>query len=761
MIFRIALLMLVSIAKASTAPIDKQTYIIHVDKAKVASSADTSKEWYEAVLDSVSELSAQDQEAKPTLLYVYKTAISGFAAKLSSRQLESLKQVNGFLSATPDEMLSLHTTHSPQFLGLETGKGLWESTNMNSDVIIGVLDSGIWPEHVSFHDTGMSAVPTRWKGTCESGTNFASTNCNKKLIGARYFFKGYVASGGTINETEEYKSARDAEGHGTHTASTAAGSLVEEANVFGFGKGLAGGMRYSSRIAAYKVCWIGGCSTSDILAAMDQAIADGVDVMSISLGGSDKPYYNDNMAIGSFRAIRNGIFVSCSAGNSGPYTSSVSNTAPWIMTVAASYLDRSFQTTLKLGNGQTFKGSSLYSGKAATRKLSIVYGKKAGNDDDAYYCLDDSLSTKLVKGKIVICERGMISRAEKGEIVKAAGGAGVIVLNDDNEGEDLLAEAFTLPGTSIGAAGGNAIRKYVSSTKTPSVSISFDGTVYGNTAPAMAAFSSRGPSEVGPEVIKPDVTAPGVNILAAWPPNISPTELKSDKRSVLFNIVSGTSMSCPHVSGIAALIKSIHKDWSPAAIKSALMTTAYVLDNTKKMPISDVSNSSTAATPFIFGSGHVDPERASDPGLIYDITGEDYLNHLCSLNYTSSEIAIFSGGTKFTCPKTKTPPGDLNYPSFAVNFNSKAKKNSDTFTRSVTNVGVPVGVYSVKVEEPKDVSVTVEPKALEFEKLGEKLTFKVSFVGRRKRTAGETSFGTLVWVYGKYTVRSPIAVTWS
>lgn len=752
MILRLALLMLITVAKTLTASVlDEQAYVIHMDKAKIASSA--AKEWHEAVLDSISVFSAQEQEPKPTLLYVYKTAISGFAARLSSKQVESLKQINGFLSATPDELLQLHTTHSPQFLGLEAGKGLWESTNMNSDVIIGVLDSGIWPEHVSFHDTGFPAVPSRWKGACESGTN-----CNKKLIGARSFFKGYEAASGKINETEEYKSARDAQGHGTHTASTAAGSLVEEANVFGLGKGLAGGMRYSSRIAAYKVCWISGCASSDILAAMDQAIADGVDVMSLSLGGHDKPYYSDNIAIGSFRAIQNGIFVSCSAGNSGPYSSSVSNTAPWIMTVAASYLDRSFQTTIKLGNGQTFKGSSLYPGKAS-KKLPMVYGKRAGNED-AEYCLDGTLSTKLVKGKIVICKRGIISRAEKGENVKAAGGAGVIVLNDDDQGEELFADAYILPGTGVGAAAGNAIKKYVSSTKTkpPSVSISFDGTVYGNTAPTMAAFSSRGPSEVGPEVIKPDVTAPGVNILAAWPPNISPTQKKSDKRSVLFNIVSGTSMSCPHVSGIAALIKSIHKDWSPAAIKSALMTTAYVLDNTKK-PIADVSNSSIAATPFTFGSGHVDPERASDPGLVYDIIGEDYLNHLCSLNYTSSEIALFSGGTKFTCPKTTTPPPwDLNYPSFAVNY---GKNNSVTFKRSVTNVGVPESVYAVKVEEPKDVSVMVEPKTLKFEKLGEKLSFKVSFVGRRRRTAGDSSFGSLVWVYEKYTVTSPIAVTWS
>ncbi|KAJ7962277.1 Subtilisin-like protease [Quillaja saponaria] len=765
MIFRTLLLLMTFMVMASIASVDKQTYIIHMDRTKIRASNNhlaNPKLWFQSVMDSISELSSQedDEEEKtlaPELIYVYETSMFGFAARLSTKQLNFLKKIDGFLSVSPDELLSLHTTHTPQFLGLHNGRGLWNAPNLASDVIIGILDSGIWPEHISFQNSGMSMVPSRWKGSCEEGTKFSASNCNGKLIGAKAFLKGYEAVAGRINRTVDYRSARDSQGHGTHTASTAAGNAVDNASLFGMAKGSASGMRYTSRIAAYKVCWPKGCVNSDILAAIDQAVADGVDILSLSLGGISRPYYSDSIAIASFGAIQNGVFVSCSAGNSGPSSSTVGNVAPWIMTVAASYIDRSFPTIVKLGNGQHFEGSSLYNGKH-TKQLPLVYGKAAGAQG-AQYCIIKSLNPKNVKGKIVVCERGIISRTEKGEQVKMAGGAGMILLN--TEGEELFADSHILPATSLGASAGKILKNYINSTKKPSASIYFKGTTYGNTAPVVAAFSSRGPSAVGPDVIKPDVTAPGVNILAAWPPITSPTLLKSDKRRVLFNIISGTSMSCPHVSGIAALIKSVHKDWSPAAIKSALMTTACTLNN-RRAPIADVgANSSQFATPFAFGSGHVDPESASDPGLIYDITGQDYLNYLCSLKYNSTQIALLSR-ENFTCPKNAVlQPGDLNYPSFSVLFDKNGGNSNVRYKRTVTNVGNSASTYAVHVEEPSGVSVIVQPRSLHFEMQGEKLTYNVTFVAHGgKRSASRSSFGSLVWVSMKYTVRSPIAVTW-
>ncbi|KAL3536897.1 hypothetical protein ACH5RR_000263 [Cinchona calisaya] len=771
MFFRLCLLLLAFITSNSFASVELDVYVVHMDKARMKAldaSLGASKRWYEAVIDSITELSSstndkeQDQEkSSPQLLYIYETAISGFAAELSKKQLESLKEIDGFLSATQDELLSLHTTHSTQFLGLISGRGLWSAPSLASDVIIGVVDTGIWPEHISFHDSGMSPVPSRWKGVCEAGKKFSSSKCNKKLIGARVFYKAYEAIAGKINETVEYKSPRDSDGHGTHTASTAAGNIVKGASFLGLAEGSACGTRYTSRIAAYKACYSLGCANSDILAAIDQAVNDGVDIVSLSLGGSPRPYYTDNIAIASFGATANGVFVSSSAGNSGPISSTVANTAPWMITVAASHIDRSFPTGVKLGDGQAFNGASLYHGKS-TKQLPLVYNETAGGQG-ARFCTNGSLSSKLVKGKMVVCDKGINRRVEKGEEVKMAGGAGMIIVNSETDGEQLIADPHILPATLLGAQAGISIKRYMNWTINATASIVFSGTVYGNPAPVMATFSSRGPSRFGSDIIKPDVTAPGVNILAAWPPNISPTRLKSDKRSVKFNIISGTSMSCPHVSGVAALLKSAHKDWSPAAIKSALMTTAYTIDN-RMAPISDdvSASSSEIATPFAFGSGHIDPENAADPGLVYDISTEDYLNYLCSLNYTTSQVALFSRNN-FTCPDDDAAfdhqPGDLNYPSFAVLFINSSQNL--TLKRTVTNVGIPNSAYAAHVIQPNGVSVFVEPQVLEFQDVGQKLSYQVSFTTLENQIPSDIyTFGSLVWISEKYKVTSPIAVTW-
>ncbi|RVX01072.1 Subtilisin-like protease SBT1.1 [Vitis vinifera] len=766
MVYRLSLLLVVFMAAAiSIASEDKEIYVVHMDKAKTTALDNIlgdSKKWYEVVMDSITELSAEEdgveEASAPELLYTYETAITGFAARLSNRQLETLNKVEGFLSAVPDEMLSLQTTYSPQFLGLQFGKGLLTSRNLANDVIIGFVDSGIWPEHASFKDAGMKRpVPSRWKGVCEEGTRFTAKNCNRKLIGARAYYKGYEAAAGKIDETVDFRSARDSHGHGTHTASTAAGHMIDGASIFGMAKGVAAGMSCTGRIAAYKACYARGCASSDILAAIDQAVSDGVDILSLSIGGSSQPYYADVLAIASLGAVQHGVFVAAAAGNSGPSSSTVVNAAPWMMTVAASTMDRSFPAIVNLGNGETFDGESLYSG-TSTEQLSLVYGESAGGAR-AKYCSSGTLSSALVKGKIVVCERGINRGVEKGQEVEKAGGAGMLLLNTASQGEEIRVDPHVLPASSLGASASKSIRNYISSGN-PTASIVFNGTVFGKPAPVMASFSSRGPALLEPYVIKPDVTAPGVNILAAWPPTVGPSGIKSDNRSVLFNVISGTSMSCPHVSGLAAIIKGAHQDWSPAAIKSALMTTAYTLDN-KKAPISDTGSESPSATPFAHGSGHVDPEKASNPGLIYDIGYEDYLYYLCSLKYSSSEMATLSRGN-FSCPTdTDLQTGDLNYPSFAVLFDGDSHNNSATYKRTVTNIGYPTTTYVAQAHEPEGVSVIVEPKVLKFDQKGQKLSYKVSFVDSgEKSSSSDSSFGSLVWVSSRYSVRSPIAVTW-
>ncbi|CAH8316453.1 unnamed protein product [Eruca vesicaria subsp. sativa] len=752
MMFARSLLFLffVSISFTSNASSLKQTYVIHTVKANT-------KHIVTSLLNSLQTENLNDDFALPEIHYIYENAMSGFSATLTDDQLETVKNSEGFISAYPDELLSLHTTHSYEFLGLEFGVGLWNETSLASDVIIGVVDTGISPEHVSFRDTHMTPVPSRWRGSCDEGTNFSSSSCNKKIIGARAYYKGYESIVGKINETTDFRSARDAQGHGTHTASTAAGSIVRKASYFGLAKGrFATGMRFSSRIAAYKACWALGCANTDVLAAIDQAISDGVDVISLSLGGSSRPFYVDPIAIAAFGAMQKNIFVSCSAGNSGPAKSTVSNGAPWLMTVAASYTDRTFPAIVRIGTGEKLVGSSLYKGKGF-KNLPLAFNTTAGGGGSAgaEFCIRNSLKRELVEGKIVICLRGVGGRTAKGEEVKEKGGVAMLLVSRETEGEELLADPHVLPAVSIGFSDGIVLLKYLAGNAT-FASIGFRGTEYGARAPIVAAFSSRGPSVAGPEIVKPDISAPGLNILAGWSPFSSPSLLRSDPRRVQFNIISGTSMACPHITGIAALIKSVHGDWSPAMIKSALLTTASTTDN-RNQPIRDMgAGPNSAATAFDFGAGHVDPTRAVDPGLVYDLSTVDYLNYLCSLNYTSERILLFSA-TNYTCPSST---GDLNYPSFAVNLANGAKLNTViSYKRTVTNVGSPACEYMAHVEEPKGVKVRVEPMVLKFQKVRERLSYTVTFVAEAARDSS-SSFGALVWISDKHKVRSPIAVTW-
>lgn len=740
-----------------------RTYIVYMDTVKVSAlehSVSGTRRWHEIILDSIRQVGSDIDEA-PELLYVYNTSLSGFAAKLTTRQLASIKELDGFISAHADKLLSLHTTHTPEFLGLKPGTGFWRSQNLTNDVIIGTIDTGIWPEHISFNDSGMAPIPSRWKGACEGAPQFP---CNKKIIGSRALLKGYDAIRGRQVDAspESIRDARDWYGHGTHTASIAAGSLVSGANLFGYANGTASGMHSTARIAAYKVCWSYQCAESDIMAAIDQAVADGVDVLSISLGLGSRfalPIDQNVIAVATFGAIQRGVFVSCSAGNNGPKESSVDNDAPWIMTVAASYIDRSFSTLVKLGDGRSFIGASVYEGLNHTGVLPIAY------DPDytwnaSRYCLRDTLSPWLVEGKLVLCDVDDNDTVEKEEEVQRAGGAGMLLLNREDQGEELFADVHVLPVSSLGAAASTAIRGYFRSTIYPTASITFSGTTFGATAPKVTAFSSRGPSLSLPGIIKPDVTAPGINILAAWSPFASPSFIISDKRRVLFDILSGTSMSCPHISGIAALLKSIHQDWSPAAIKSALMTTAYIRDNWNS-PIVDTSTQ-MAATPFAFGSGHVDPKRAANPGLVYDIKSDDYLRFLCAMNYTSSQVSVVAR-RKYACVRSRrdfTAGWDLNYPSFSLLFHGGDQNETAVQKRIVTNVGPAQCTYEASVRAPEGVVVMPEPRVLTFSEIGEKLAYKVTFVGLGPGKTMGYSFGELLWVCGNISVRSPIAVSW-
>lgn len=310
-----------------------KTFIVHVQHDAKPSIFPTHTHWYQSSLNSL-----EINTVSPSVIHSYDTVFHGFSAQLSPSQAQKLESTPGIIAVIPEQVRQLHTTRSPQFLGLKTSDTagqLLKESDFGSDLVIGVIDTGIWPERRSFKDHGLGPIPSKWKGQCVTTTDFSSSACNRKLIGARFFCSGYEATNGQMNETIENRSPRDSDGHGTHTASIAAGRYVFPAATLGYARGIAAGMAPKARLAAYKVCWNAGCYDSDILAAFDAAVADGVDVVSLSVGGVVVPYHLDAIAIAGFGASDAGIFVSASAGNGGPGGLTVTNIAPWVTTVGA------------------------------------------------------------------------------------------------------------------------------------------------------------------------------------------------------------------------------------------------------------------------------------------------------------------------------------------------------------------------------------------------------------------------------------------
>lgn len=715
-----------------------QTYIVHVEKpdAGVLGQSDTLdvESWHKSFLP----FRTASSDTRPRMLYSYKNVISGFAARLTEEEVQVMRSKKGFISARPQRRLRMQTTHTPRFLGLNQEVGIWKESNFGKGVIIGVLDGGVSPDHPSFSDEGMPPPPAKWKGRCE----FAA--CNNKIIGARSFNIDGNTTGGTVSELPF-----DDDGHGTHTASTAAGRFVNYADVLGNAKGTAVGMAPLAHLSIYKVCFGEDCGDSNLLAALDAAIEDGVDVLSISIGDDPGPLFMDSIAIGGFAAMQKGIFVSCSAGNSGPFNTTLSNEAPWLLTVGASTIDRKIVATAKLGNGEEFDGESVlqYNGYPSML-LPLVYAGVNGKQESAF-CAEGSLKDIDVKGKVVLCERGgEIGRIAKGQEVKDAGGAAMILMNDESNAFSVEADVHVLLATHVSYAAGLKIKAYINSTAAPTATVLFRGTIIGGpSTPSVASFSSRGPSFASPGILKPDIIGPGVNILAAWPFSLN----NNTNSTSNFNIMSGTSMACPHLSGIAALLKSSHPSWSPAAIKSAMMTSTDLI-NIGGKPI--VDEKFQPADVFATGTGHINPSRANNPGLVYDIQPDDYIPYLCGLGYKDDEVRILAHKSVKCSEIPSITEGQLNYPSFSIKLGP-----SQTYTRTVTNVGEANSRYEAMVIAPNGVDVIVKPTTLYFSELNQKATYSITFT--RVESAykiGESTQGYIKWVSAKYCVRSPIAV---
>jgi subtilisin family serine protease len=697
------------------------------------------------VIDYIKHLTTERdallQTVKAKKLYDYSYTYAGFSAEMSYDEAVKLAKSSGVKSVEPSELQHEDTVDTPRFLGLSGKGGAWQQAGgvdkAGDDVIIGMIDSGFVPERPSFAPMKTTKqsdaiIAKKWKGTCQAGEE-APVTCNNKVIGARYFDKGI----GNRPIPEEFKSPRDYGGHGTHTASTAAGDYGVDMSVMGRDYGKGSGMAPHARLAIYKALWAvdatgGGSGTdADIVAAIDAAVADGVDVINYSISGSGSTYVNAT-GLAFLRAAKAGVFVATSAGNTGPGEATVGKTYPWVTTVANGTHDRDIQTTVTLGDGKSYTGAGIGAGTPQTPViLAKGAGKEGANPTNLVLCQAGTLDPAKVTGKIVVCDRGVNARVDKSLQVKNAGGVGMILLNITPGTLD--ADLHTVPTVHLDDKAAPEVKAYVSGTANPTATIGA-GTPVRVTAPKIAGSSSRGPSPAGNgDLLKPDIMAPGTNVLAAT------TAFSAAGGEYAF--MSGTSMSTPHIAGIAAVLKSKHPTWSAMAIKSALMTTATDKDTSGK-PIQNDSGSQ--GNPFGYGAGEVQPKQGMDPGLVYDSSYADWAKFVCGSGQVPSTHELCAGGS--------IDPSDLNYPTIAIGDLA----GKQTVTRTVTNVGQLPEVYFPKVEGLKGLKVTVSPRIL-ITLPGRSTTYKVTFENTGAPLE-QYSFGKLTWKSNRHAVSSTLAI---
>ncbi|KAL5796301.1 hypothetical protein ACOSQ2_001121 [Xanthoceras sorbifolium] len=728
---RILLIILTGLLAVTAAEKQKRFYVVYLGDHDHHDDSAVEKH-----IDLLKSVKGSIDEAKESIVYSYTKSFNAFAAKLSEDEAKKLMDMEEVLSVFPNRYHKLHTTKSWDFIGLpQTAK---RNLKVETNIIVALMDTGITPESDSFKDDGFGPPPTKWKGSCGHFANFSG--CNNKLIGAKYF-----KLDGNLDPAD-ILSPVDVDGHGTHTSSTLAGSMVANASLYGLAKGTARGAVPSARVAMYKVCWASsGCSDMDILAAFDAAIHDGVDVISISIGGATQDYAADSISVGAFHALRKGIITVASAGNDGPNWGSVANHAPWLVTVAAIGIDREFKSKVELGNGKSVFGTGVNLFDPKEKLYPLVSGadvaKNSASKENARFCIDDTLDPTKVKGKLVYCKLEMWG---VDSVVKGIGGVGTIV-----ESQQFLdaAQIFMAPATMVNVTDGDVITHYIQSTRSPSAVVHKSQEVK-VPAPFIASFSSRGPNPGSQRLLKPDIAAPGLDILASYTPLKSLTGLKGDTQYSKFTLMSGTSMACPHVAGVAAYVKSFHPSWSPAAIKSAILTSAK--------PLSPKLNNEAE---FAYGAGQVNPGSAVSPGLIYDINDIGYIQFLCHEGYSGSSLAALVGSKSVNCSSLIPGLGydALNYPTMQLSLKNDQETTTAVFRRRVTNVGPPMSIYNATIKAPTGVEITVRPMILSFTRTLQKRSFKV-VVKAKPMSSTQVLSGSLVWKSSLHIVRSPILI---
>src|SRR3954453_4923922 len=577
----------------------------------------------------------------------FRTVYGGVPARVPADRIARLLHVPG-VSAVQRDSLSKPLDDNTGFIG---ATGVWPSLGgsdlAGQNVKVGVIDSGVWPEHPMLADNhGLPAVAHAAGCQFGDGTDVAHLGptfaCNNKLIGAYAKTATYMAVHGAnanefCNNTTHQCSARDSEGHGTHTTTTAAGACVASATLYGVERGPVCGIAPGARVIEYRVCLRGGCFSSDSVSAVQQAISDGVNVINFSISGGASPY-SDPVELAFLDATNAGISVNASAGNSGPGAATSDPGGPWVPTVGASTGPREFRSTLHLtaDGGATFDqvGITLTNGiSTPTPVVMAATLPKAGGGNEDALCQSD-LAPGAATGKIVACQRGVNGRVDKGRRVLQGGAVGMILYNavkQDQESDNHYLPVIHIDGPSapfLGFVSGhtNVMATWAAGAARP------------GQADMMAAFSSRGP--LG-DWIKPVVTAPGVQVFAGTTPQPDQTTADNGPAGNLFMAIAGTSMSSPHSAGVSALVKAAHPTWTPPMIKSALMTSS-VQSVVKEDGV-------TPADAFDMGAGSIRADRAVNPSLVFNETyanfvaaGSDTL-HRIDLNLASVDATTMTG----------------------------------------------------------------------------------------------------------------------
>lgn len=699
------------------------------------------------------ELAAQTGSVE--IMYSYTHTFNGFSAKMTPAQAEAMRSLPHVVGVWRDEAQQVTTANTPAFLGLtDAQEGLHALGVKGENIVIGIVDTGIWPEHPSFADDGSYGPLAGWNGVCDAGEdeNFA---CNNKMIGARYY-KNTFESVYRL-QPGEFVSPRDADNHGTHVASTAGGNEGVTAVFNGTPVATVMGIAPRARIATYKTCWNStyvsptgakerGCFYGDTMAAIDQAVADGVDVINYSIGG-DLTDLTTVAAAAKLRATQAGVFVAVSAGNDGPGAGTIGTPAPWVTTVAASTYD----------GFSVANGIEVTAGPLQGTYIAVEGGTSKPLKETGEITADVAVAAPLdgctvlnnaadLVGKFALIQRGGCDFTIKQANAEAAGAVGVIMYNNVAGAPIVMGGtgSVNIPAVMITLDAGNAFNAEVSNggvvnvTMSPSVYVS-DVVEVGNT---MAGFSSRGPNLATSDVLKPDITAPGVKILAGAS---SQPMLAAHGNSFVY--MQGTSMSSPHIAGMAALLKEANPTWTPAMMKSALMTTAR--QNLTK------ENGVTPADPFDFGAGHAVPNKATNPGLTYDIGNLDYFAFLCGIGKTNFvQSASGFSCAAFEAANYDTDPSQLNLPSLTIGELAGA----ETLNRVVTDVSGTASVYTATIEAPAGVDVTlVGGNTMEVAANG-KAAYGLTFKPNRNAVIGQWTFGAITWSNGVHSVRSPITV---